>query len=337
MPRAIWTGSISFGLVNVPVKLYSAVEQKDISFHQFEEGSGARIRYKRVSEKSGREVPYEKIVKGYEVSKGNFVIVTPEELEEAEPESTRTIDVGDFVDLDEIDPIYYERTYYLAPEGSKGAQKAYTLLLEAMERKQKVGIGKFVMRTKQYLAAVRPLEGVLALSTMVFGDEVRDAKDIKELSAAKKGDVGDREIKMAAQIIDSLSVEWDPSRYHDTYREKVLEIIERKAEGEDIVTQAADRKEAEVVDLMAALEASLAAAKKGKKPELPGSSDAGSGGSKGKGKGKDEGDTDSDGYAAMTKDELLDAAKKRNISGRTKMSKDDLVKALRRSGERAAS
>ena len=328
MPRAIWTGSISFGLVNVPVKLYSAVEQKDIHFSQFEEGTGAKIRYKRVSEKTGKEVPYEKIVKGYEVAKGRFVIVTPEELESAEPESTRTIDIDDFVDLEEIDPIFYDRTYYLAPASDDaGSKRAYNLLLKAMEEKKKVGVGKFVMRTKQYLGAVRPLGDVLALSTMVFGDEVRDRKEIEELSSAKNTKVGDREVAMAEQIIESLSVKWDPSRYHDTYREKVLEVIERKAEGEEIVATAPASKEAEVVDLMAALEASLAAAKKGVDPKIEAataSSGAGSG----------SGDAD---YDDMTKDELLELAKDRDIAGRSKMSKDQLVKALRKTDQRAAS
>jgi DNA end-binding protein Ku len=329
MPRAIWTGSISFGLVNVPVKLYSAIEQKDIHFSQFEEGTGAKIRYKRVSEKSGKEVPYEKIVKGYEVSKGKFVIVTPEDLEAAEPEATRTIDIDDFVDLEDIDPIFYEKTYYLAPASDDaGAKRAYALLLKAMEEKKKVGVGKFVMRTKQYLGAIRPLDGVLALSTMVFGDEVRDRKEIEELAGAKSAKVGDREVAMAEQIIESLSVEWDPSRYHDTYREKVLEVIERKAEGEEIVATGPARQEAEVVDLMAALEASLAAAKKGVDPKIEAATSSKSG------DGGGGGDED---YDDMTKDELLELARDRDLAGRSKMSKDQLVKALRKTEQRAAS
>jgi DNA end-binding protein Ku len=328
MPRAIWTGSISFGLVNVPVKLYSAVDQKEVHFSQFEEGSGAKIRYKRVSEKSGKEVPYEKIVKGYEVTKGKFVIVTPEELESVEPESTRSIEIDDFVDLDDIDPIFYERTYYLAPADSNaGSAKAYSLLLKAMEEKKKVGIGKFVMRTKQYLAAIRPLGDVLALSTMVFGDEIRDRSEIEELSNGKGVKVGSREVAMAEQIIDSLSVEWDPSRYRDTYREKVLELIERKAEGEEIVATAPAKQEAEVVDLMAALEASLAAAKKGKDPKITAATSSSASGS-----GGDDGD-----YDDMTKDELLELAKDHDIAGRSKMSKDQLVQALRKTDQRAAS
>jgi DNA end-binding protein Ku len=261
MPRSIWSGSISFGLVNVPVKLYSAVSQKDLHFNQFEEGTGARIHYKRVSEKSGKEVEYENIVKGYEVSKGKFVMITSDELEALEPRATRTIDIEDFVSLDEIDPIYYEHTYYLAPQG-EGAAKAYSLLLKAMEDEGKVGIGRFVMRTKQYLGAIRPLDGVLALSTMLFGDEVVDRKSIDDLPS-RRASVSDKELKMAGQIINSLSTKWDPSRYEDTYRERVLELIESKAKGKELVMPEAPAEAPKVVDLLAALEASLAAAKKG--------------------------------------------------------------------------
>ena len=264
MPRAIWTGSISFGLVNVPVKLYSAISENELHFNQFEEGTSDRIRYKRVNERTGKEVPFEKITKGYEITKGNFVMVSPEELEEYEPEATRTIDVEDFVDLDEIDPIYYERTYYLAPDGkSEGTVKAYNLLLEAMEQKRKVGVGRMVMRTKQYLAAVRPLEGVLALSTMRFADEVRDKSEV-DTPSGKKANVTKREVDMAGQIIDSLTVEWEPERYSDTYRERVLELIEQKAKGEEIVAKTEAPEQAKVVDLMAALEASLEQARGGK-------------------------------------------------------------------------
>jgi DNA end-binding protein Ku len=178
MPRAIWSGSISFGLVNVPVKLYSAVHQQDLSFHQFQEGTNARIRNKRVSEKTGKEVPYEDIVKGYEVEKGKYVMIDPDELAEFQPRATRTIDIEDFVALADIDPIYYDATYYLAPDDSEGARKAYALLREAMEDQGRVAIGRLVMRTKQYLAAIRPLEGALAVSTMLFHDEVVPISDI---------------------------------------------------------------------------------------------------------------------------------------------------------------
>ena len=268
MPRAIWSGSISFGLVNVPVKVYSAVKQQDLHFNQFEDKTNARIRYKKVSEKTGREVAPEKIVKGYELSKGHYVMIDPEELEEFEPRATRSIDIEDFVALDEIDPIYFERTYYLAPDGGDGAERAYALLLAAMEDKGKVGIGRVVMRTKQYLAALRPFDGALAMSTVLFHDEIVPVTEIEGLPVSKKG-VSPKEIKMAGQIIDSLSTEWDPKRYADTYRERVLDFIEKKAKGEEVVVEEAEPEEPKVVDLMAALEASLAAAKEGSGTRRP--------------------------------------------------------------------
>ena len=260
MARSIWTGSISFGLVNVPVKVYSAVRQQDLHFNQFDP-NGNRIRYKRVSEKTGREVDYGDIVKGYEVKKGKYVMVDPEELEAFEPRATRTVDIDDFVDLDEIDPIYYEHTYYLVPaEKGAGAAKAYRLLLEAMEKQSKVGIGSVVMRGKQYLAAIRPLAGVLALSTMLFADEVLSPKDMEERPAAR-ANVSDREVKMASQFISSLTTKWDPKRYHDTYRERVEDYLAKKAKGQTVEVEPATEEPSKVTDLMTALEDSLAAAK----------------------------------------------------------------------------
>jgi len=261
MARAIWSGTISFGLVNVPVKMYSAVHDQDIHFSQFDK-NGNHTRYKRVSEKTGREVDYSDIVKGYEVKKGQFVMVDPDELASYKPESTKTIEISDFVDLDEIDPIYYENTYYLASDG-KAAEKAYNLLLEAMEKQDKAAIGKVVIRTKQYLAAIRPLDGVLALSTMRFADEVVPASEVKNGSSGKAASVSKREVDMASQIIDSLTSKWDPSRYHDTYREQVLELLKQKAKGKEIVTEEPEEEQGQVLDLMAALEASLQEAKKG--------------------------------------------------------------------------
>jgi len=261
MARAIWSGTISFGLVNVPVKLYSAVHSKDLQFHQFDP-KGNRIQYKRVSEKTGKEVDYSDIVKGYEVKKGQYVMVDPDELASYKPESTRTVDISDFVDLDQIDPVYYENTYYLAPDG-KGAGKAYNLLLEAMEKQSKAAVGKVVIRTKQYLAAIRPLDGVLALSTMRFADEVVSTSEVKNGASGKDGSVSKREVDMASQIIDSLTSEWDPSRYHDTYREQVLALLKKKAEGKEIVVEEPEEEQGQVLDLMAALEASLEEAKRG--------------------------------------------------------------------------
>lgn len=267
-PRAIWSGSISFGLVNVPVKLYSAVKQKDVHFNQLEEKTGAHIKYKRVSEKTGKEVDYDKIVKGYEVAKGKYVTVSSEELEAVAPEKTKTVDIEDFVDIAEIDPIYYEKTYFLAPDG-EGASKAYGLLLKAMEEQGRVAIGRFVMRTKEYLCAIRPYDGILALETMYFPDEVVSKKDVPGVPE-RRSKVGDKELKIATSLIESLTTEFKPSAYKDAYRAALLKMIDKKAEGEEIVLPTEPEGEkAQVVDLLAALEASVEAAKKAKAGKKP--------------------------------------------------------------------
>jgi DNA end-binding protein Ku len=252
MPRAIWSGAISFGLVSVPVKLYPAIQQKDVSFHQLDESSGARIKYKRVSAKSGREVPYEKIVKGYETGKGSYVVVKPEELEAIDPKATHSIDIEDFVDLEEIDPIYFEHTYYLAP--GPGGTKAYHLLLEALKDSGKVAIGKVVIRTKQYLAAIRPYDGILALETMYFPDEIREAEDLKP----DRTRITDKELKMARQLIESMSSSFDPEKYKDEYRARVMELIKKKArKPEYTVEEEVAEEPAAVTDLMEALRRSV--------------------------------------------------------------------------------
>jgi DNA end-binding protein Ku len=258
MARAIWSGSVSFGLVNVPVKLYTAVSPKDVRFNQLEEGTGARIRQKRVSAETGEEVPYERIVKGYEISPYRYVVITPEELEALDPKATRSIEIEDFVDLDQIDPVHYERPYYLVPE--RGATKAYALLLQAMKDANKVAIARMVLRTKQYLAAIRPMGDVLCLETLLFSDEVVPTEDLEGLPDSDV-EISERELKMARQLIESLSTDFEPEKYHDEYRERVLALIEQKAEGQEIVAQPAAEEPTQVVDLMAALEASLAAAK----------------------------------------------------------------------------
>ncbi|HEX2273805.1 MAG TPA: Ku protein [Acidimicrobiales bacterium] len=260
MPRPIWSGAISFGLVNVPVKLFSAVSPKDVRFHQIDAKSNSRIRQKRVSAATGEEVPFEQIVKGYELGPDTYVTISPEELEALDPKATKTIDIEDFVDLDMIDPIFYERPYYLVPD--KGGTKAYALLREAMRETNKVGIARVVLRTKQYLAAIRPKGDVLVLETMLFPDEVvpDDELDVPR----DEVEVSDREQKMARQLIDSLSSEFEPDKYHDEYRERVLELIEQKASGQEIVVEEPTEEPTKVVDLMAALEASLAAVKKDK-------------------------------------------------------------------------
>jgi DNA end-binding protein Ku len=257
MARAIWSGAISFGLVNVPVKLYSATSPKTVRFHQISSKTGARIRQKRVDPSTDEEVSYEEIVKGYEIAPDRYVLIGPDELEALDPKATKTIDIEDFVDLDEIDPIYYDHSYYLAP--TAGGAKAYRLLLDAMRESGKVGIGRVVLRSKQQLCALRPTGDVLTLSTMLFGDEVVAPDRLDELDAVEDAQASDRELQMAEQLIGSLSREFDPSKYHDDYRERVLQLIERKAAGEEIAVEPEAEEPSAAPDLMAALEASLAA------------------------------------------------------------------------------
>ena len=261
MPRSIWTGAISFGLVNVPVKLYSAVSKKTVRFHQLHDKDGVRIQQKRVCPVDGEEVAYDHIVKGYEITPEQYVIVEPAELEAIEPRKTKTIDIEDFVDLDDIDPLFYDHPYYLLP--GTGAGKPYKLLVDAMEDAGKVGIARVVIRQKEQLVALRPAgDGVLAMQTMNFADEVVSPDKFDEKPDADV-DTSKRELDMAKQLIDSLSSDWDPSKYKDTYRERVLELIEQKAEGKEIAVQPVEDVEP-VPDLMAALEASVKAARQDK-------------------------------------------------------------------------
>ena len=261
MPRSIWTGAISFGLVNVPVKLYSAVSKKTVRFHQLHDKDGVRIQQKRVCPVDGEEVAYDHIVKGYEITPEQYVVVEPAELEAIEPRKTKTIDIEDFVDLDDIDPLFYDHPYYLLP--GTGAGKPYKLLVDAMEDAGKVGIARVVIRQKEQLVALRPAgDGVLAMQTMNFADEVVSPDKFDEKPDADV-DTSKRELDMAKQLIDSLSSEWDPSKYKDTYRERVLELIEQKAEGKEIAVQPVEEPEP-VPDLMAALEASVKAARQDK-------------------------------------------------------------------------
>lgn len=259
MARSIWRGTISFGLVSLPIRVFAAVEQKDVSFHMVDEKTKSRIRYKRVSERSGREVTDERIVKGYEISKDNYVLVDPDELADLMPEATRSIDIEDFVSLDEIDPIYYEHTYFLAP--GKGGEKAYALLHRAMEEKRMVGIGRVVMRNKQYLAAIRPYERALAMETMLFHDEIREVAELDELPA-RRARVDAKELKMAEKLIDQLATQWQPSKYTDTYREKLLTYIKKKAKGQTVEVERAAEETPKVRDLMDALRASVEGARK---------------------------------------------------------------------------
>jgi DNA end-binding protein Ku len=240
--------------------MYSAVSSKKISFRELREGDGARIRHKRVAEDSGEEVPYDKIVKGYELSPDEYVVLTREEIAELDPKKTRAIEIQDFVDLEEIDPIFYDQPYYLGPD--KGAERAYQLLVKAMNDAGKVAIARFVLRNKEHLAAIRPMDDVMTMATMRFADEVVQPKDIDEVFPDGKEKPKDQELKMAKALIDSLAGKFDPKKYKDEYRDELLALIEKKAKGEKVVSPVSEEpKPTKAPDLMAALEESLAAVK----------------------------------------------------------------------------
>ncbi len=258
MARAIWTGAVGFGLVTVPVKLYSALDRKNVRFHQLSGKTGVRVAQKRVDPQSGEEVPYEDIVKGYEIAPERYVVIVPGELETLQPKKSKTIEIEDFVELSQIDPIYYEHPYYLAP--GPGGAKPYRLLLEAMQQEGRVAIARFVMRSKEQLVAIRPMGDVLEMATMLFADEILPPERIGEIAELGEVKTTKRELDVAKQLVDSLAGDFNPSAYRDSYREEVLALIERKAQGEEIaVQQAAEDVSAPAPDLMSALKASLEA------------------------------------------------------------------------------
>jgi DNA end-binding protein Ku len=260
MARAIWSGTISFGLLNVPVRLFSAVARRNIALREIRESDSARIKHRRVAEGTDEEVPYENIVKAYELTPGQYVPLTKDEMSALAPEKTRAIDVQDFVDIEEIDPMYFDSPYYLGP--AEGAEKAYSLLAAAMESSGKAAISRFVFRNKEHLAAIRASDGVLTLTTMRFHDEVVPPSELDDALPDKKPKVAKREQQMAEQLIDSLSTEFEPDAYKDEYREQLLALIEQKAEGKEIVAPEAEAPKAtKAPDLMAALEESIAAVK----------------------------------------------------------------------------
>jgi len=259
MARSVWSGSVSFGLVNVPVRAFSAVRDHDVHFHQIEKDTGARIRNRKVSDETGEEVGTGDIAMGFEVESGRHVTFDKGELEELRPESTKAIEVTDFVALEDIDPIYYDRTYWLAPT-DEAARKPYQLLRAAMEDRDRAAIGTVVMRNKQYLTAIRPLDGALAMSTMRFADEVVPRADVEDVPD-RRAKPEPKMMKMAVQLLDSLATEWKPGRYHDTYTEELRKRIEAKEAGEEITEEPESDEAPKVVDLMEALEASVAGAR----------------------------------------------------------------------------
>jgi DNA end-binding protein Ku len=305
MPRALWSGTISFGLLNVPVRMYSAVSRKTIRFNELRESDGSRVRHKRVAESDEKEVPYDEIVKGYEISPDRYVVLSRDELEDLMPAKTRAIEIQDFVDLEDIDPIYFDSPYYLGP--ADGAEKAYGLLVKAMESAGKAAVARFVLRNKEHLAAIRPMSGVLTLTTMRFADEVVRPDELDDVLPDNNPRVEKREREMAEKLIDSLSGDFDPGKYHDEYREQLLTLIEQKAEGKDIVASEAEEPEpTKAPDLMAALEESLAAVR--------GDDLGGNGGSKSKSSRKSSSKSGTSGKTSRSKSKPKSRAKSKSRS-----------------------
>jgi DNA end-binding protein Ku len=305
MARSLWTGSLSFGLINVPVALYSAVRDVDLHFHQLHEKDAARIDMRRFCAKEDKEIPLEEVGHAYELDSGKTVVVTDEDLESVAPRKTRTIDIEAFVDLADIDPVYFDHPYFLAPTGeSEGPRRAYQLLIQAMGRGDRVALGRFVMRTKEYLVAIRVREDRLALTTLRFGDEIRPAKGID--AGGKKP--SKRQLDEAVALIEALSEEWDPSAWKDCYRERLKDVIARKRKGKRISAPRPEKEPSPVPDLMAALERSLAEAQGKARPSRDGGGD----------------------LAALSREELYERAQDRDVPGRSSMTKKQLVEALSR-------
>jgi DNA end-binding protein Ku len=329
MARAIWTGSLSFGLVNVPVGLYAAIQEHEVRFHQFQRGTSSRIRYRRVNQDTGEEVPYEEIVKGAEVDGGQYVVLTREELEQVEPGRSRTIDITDFVDASEIDPIHFQRSYYLAPRG-EGAGKAYALLSRALEKAGRTGVATFVMRNKEYLAALRARDGVLVLETMFFADEVRDpVQSIDTLPV--DAELAQRDVDTAVQLIDTMTTEWDVTAYRDTYTERVEQLIAAKRRDEEPITEAEQEPKAgKVVDLLDALQASVEQASEQRQAAK---------GRSGSRRGATSQRTGTPQLADLSKAELYEMAQELDVPRRSSMNREQLLAAVQDAGEeqRAAS
>jgi len=352
MARVIWTGALAFGLVNIPVGLYSATEDKTVHFNQFQKGTSDRIRYKRVNERTGEEVNYRDIVKGREVDDDTYVLLTDDDLESVEPGRTHTIDITDFVDLAEVDPIYFQRTYYLAPRGD-GADRSYALLYQAMAATNRAGIATLVMRSKEYLVAVRPQQEILALETMYFADEIRDPAEATGYEPSGEP-ARARELTIARQLIESMTTDWDPAGYRDTYRERIEQLIESKRNGEEIETAAPAPKESKVVDLTETLRRSVeeargrrgsgsGAPRAGSAARTPGpagdSGGAGGGGAGGTGRASSgragrahsgPATLPDEDLSAMTKSQLAGLAAELEIPRRSKLTRGELEEAVRR-------
>jgi DNA end-binding protein Ku len=255
--RAIWKGSISFGLVNIPIALYPATRREEMKFRLLRKSDLSPVNYKRVAEKDGKEVPWEQIVKGFEYEKGKFVVLNDKDFQRVDLEATQTVDIQDFVEVEEIDPMYFYKPYYLEPQ--KGGDKAYTLLRETLEKTRKVGIAKVIIKTRQYLAGVKPLKDALVLELMHFAEELADPEKLN--LPKKSAEPGRREIQMAEALVENMSSEWNPKKYKDDYRDALMEVIEEKVEagGKEIEEKPKAKKPStKVIDLVEVLQQSLA-------------------------------------------------------------------------------
>ena len=323
MARATWSGFLSFGLVSVPVGLYTATADQTIHFNQLHKGTSNRVRYKKVDEDTGEELSTEDIVNGYPLGGGEYVVVTREEMAGAAPGKSELIEIQDFVDLEEIDPIFFRQSYYLAPKG-KGSDRAYALLLEAMNETNKVGIATLVLRDKEHLVAIRPSEKVLMLETMYFEDEIRDPQQELE-TLPEIGNASPRELKIAKQLIESLTDKWEPSRYQNTYRSRIEELIEKKRKGNAVVFGDEERPKSNVVDLMSALQASIERSSAKGRPQKAAAKVSTA---KQSSSLKVSEHREKLGLDAMTKADLLERAIKLKLDVNAKMTKPELVKAL---------
>jgi DNA end-binding protein Ku len=323
MARALWSGVLAFGLVNVPVGLYSSTVDRQMRFHQIHKGTSHRIRYRKVDEVTGEEVPNDEIVSGYDTGEGEYVVVDRDELKAAAPGRSELMEISDFVELGDIDPMYFRQSYYLAPRG-KGADRAYALLRRAMEETGQAGVATVVLRDREHLVVVRPAGDALVVEALYFADEVKDAHDVVgDLPADDT--FADRELAIAKQLIESLSVEWEPERYHDTYRERVEALIEEKRKGGSVAAIAEDKPRTNVIDLMAALEESVAA-RTGRGGAQSGSKAAKKAAKTAKSKSSSK-DAAAE-LAGMSKADLLKEAGRLDIKGRSAMTKDELVEAI---------
>jgi DNA end-binding protein Ku len=256
MARPIWSGVLTFGLVTLPVALYTATEDHTVHFHHLQRGTSDRIRNKRVNERTGKEVGTDRIVKGYELGDGEYVVVEPEELEEIAPGRSKVIDMAGFVDLHQVEPVYFDRTYYVGPRGEEYA-KVYELMRAALERSDKAGIATLTMRGKEYLTALRAQPGVLVLHTLHWADEVRDPAEVVDVLPDRRTKAGSKELRTAEQLIDALTIDWDPGEYHDTYEERVKQLVAAKRQGEEVVGEPEPPEATNVIDLMEALSRSV--------------------------------------------------------------------------------